>query len=91
MPPVTKGDAIPVAVLVERLDTAIAMITTLTEKVDRQNDCQNEMNVRLGKVETRTDAHDREIEKLRGRDNTTGLLSAVAAAIAAAIGVFIKP
>ena len=68
MTPAAKGGTVETAVLVERLDTAITMIGALTAKVEESNKCQNDMNARLVKVETRQDAQAEEVKALKSRD-----------------------
>ena len=91
------GERVTVAILGERLTTAIKMIDEqnkalkeLAAEVRDWNRCQGELTQRVTAIKTLQDTHTEEIKTLRGRDTAGTLFTAFLAAIAGAIGLF-KP
>lgn len=91
------GERVTVAILGERLGTAIKMIEEqnralkeLAAEVRDWNRCQGELTQRVTALQTTQAAHAEEIKTLRGRDTAGTLITALLAAIAGAIGIF-KP
>ena len=76
----------------ERQEQHIEAIKALTAEVREANRCQSDLAKQQTALAEQVKGHDREIEKLRGRDNTTGILSVIGTIIAATIGIFVgKP
>lgn len=93
------GERVTVAVLGERLTTAIKMIDEqnralkeLAAEVRDWNRCQGELTQRVTAIETTQGTHGEEIKTLRSKDNAGQWANAALAVIAALVGVFVpKP
>ncbi|MFA6204300.1 MAG: hypothetical protein WC710_14075 [Gallionella sp.] len=92
------GERVTVAILGERLSTAIDMIKAQTEtiralttKMDDWNKCQGDINSRMAAVETLQTTHTEEIRALRAKDTSGNIITGAMAFIAGLLGVFFKP
>ena len=92
------GERVTIAVLGERLGTAIKMIEDqnkalkeLAAEVRDWNRCQGELTQRVTAIETMQGTHSDEIKGLRARDQNGNIITGFMAVVAGLLGIFFKP
>ncbi len=85
-----ESGRITLAVILRRLDEMDGKLDRIERNQCRADERLNDLDKKQAVTEEREKTYGGEIQKLRDRDTTTGILSAVFAAIAAGFGWLMK-